>query len=218
MAVPRLARDVDDRQHDRHHHRRGGGVRHPHADEGGRAHRAGNDRLRPRADQPQREEGDAPVEAVRGIDLDVHRLPNVIVLPAYPVLGLARARFSQDAIGEFRVIANRFDTEIGGSAPPASAPAHGTRRRASAGVRRTRCASAAGAVSRQTSIGCEHRGGISGTLFSLPLPIEYGEIARAKDEKGLSFVERYVARVRVIPLRRGRGASRCATGSGARRR
>jgi hypothetical protein len=33
-----------------------------------------------------------------------------------PVLGLARARFSQDAIGEFRVIANRFDSEIGGSA------------------------------------------------------------------------------------------------------
>jgi hypothetical protein len=33
-----------------------------------------------------------------------------------PTLGLARARFSQDAIGEFRVIANRFDTEIGGSA------------------------------------------------------------------------------------------------------
>ena len=33
-----------------------------------------------------------------------------------PVLGLARARFSQDAIGEFRVITNRFDTEIGGSA------------------------------------------------------------------------------------------------------
>jgi hypothetical protein len=31
-------------------------------------------------------------------------------------LGLARARFSQDAIGEFRVIANRFDTEVGGSA------------------------------------------------------------------------------------------------------
>lgn len=31
-------------------------------------------------------------------------------------LGLARARFSQDAIGEFRVITNRFDTEIGGSA------------------------------------------------------------------------------------------------------
>jgi hypothetical protein len=31
-------------------------------------------------------------------------------------LGLARARFSQDAIGEFRVIANRFDSEIGGSA------------------------------------------------------------------------------------------------------
>jgi Carboxypeptidase regulatory-like domain len=33
-----------------------------------------------------------------------------------PVLGLARARFSQDAISEFRVIANRFDSEIGGSA------------------------------------------------------------------------------------------------------
>lgn len=33
-----------------------------------------------------------------------------------PVLGLARARFSQDAISEFRVITNRFDTEVGGSA------------------------------------------------------------------------------------------------------
>ena len=33
-----------------------------------------------------------------------------------PALGLARARFSQDAISEFRVIANRFDPEIGGSA------------------------------------------------------------------------------------------------------
>lgn len=32
-----------------------------------------------------------------------------------PTLGLARARFSQDAISEFRVISNRFDTEIGGS-------------------------------------------------------------------------------------------------------
>jgi outer membrane receptor protein involved in Fe transport len=31
-------------------------------------------------------------------------------------LGLARARFSQDAIGEFKVINNRFDTEIGSSA------------------------------------------------------------------------------------------------------
>jgi hypothetical protein len=31
-------------------------------------------------------------------------------------LGLARARFSQDAIREFRVINNRFDAEIGGSA------------------------------------------------------------------------------------------------------
>ena len=33
-----------------------------------------------------------------------------------PALGLARVRFSQDAIREFRVITNRFDTEIGGSA------------------------------------------------------------------------------------------------------
>jgi hypothetical protein len=33
-----------------------------------------------------------------------------------PSLGLARARFSQDSIREFRVINNRFDTEIGGSA------------------------------------------------------------------------------------------------------
>jgi hypothetical protein len=33
-----------------------------------------------------------------------------------PSLGLAKARFSQDAIREFRVIDNRFDTEIGHSA------------------------------------------------------------------------------------------------------
>src|SRR5205085_8041765 len=33
-----------------------------------------------------------------------------------PALGLARTRFSQDAIREFRVIQNRFDSEIGGSA------------------------------------------------------------------------------------------------------
>jgi hypothetical protein len=33
-----------------------------------------------------------------------------------PALGLARSRFSQDAIREFRVVQNRFDTEIGGSA------------------------------------------------------------------------------------------------------
>jgi hypothetical protein len=31
-------------------------------------------------------------------------------------LGLSRVRFSQDAISEFRVISNRFDSEIGGSA------------------------------------------------------------------------------------------------------
>ncbi len=33
-----------------------------------------------------------------------------------PALGLARTRFSQDAIREFRVVSNRFDTEVGGSA------------------------------------------------------------------------------------------------------
>src|SRR5213076_992549 len=33
-----------------------------------------------------------------------------------PALGLSRTRFSQDAIREFRVITNRFDTEVGGSA------------------------------------------------------------------------------------------------------
>jgi hypothetical protein len=33
-----------------------------------------------------------------------------------PALGLSRTRFSQDAIQEFRVITNRFDAEIGGSA------------------------------------------------------------------------------------------------------
>lgn len=33
-----------------------------------------------------------------------------------PALGLSRTRFSQDAIREFRVIQNRFDSEIGGSA------------------------------------------------------------------------------------------------------
>src|SRR5258706_13380891 len=33
-----------------------------------------------------------------------------------PALGISRTRFSQDAIREFRVIQNRFDSEIGGSA------------------------------------------------------------------------------------------------------
>ena len=33
-----------------------------------------------------------------------------------PALGLARIRFSQDAIAEFRVVAGRFDSEVGGSA------------------------------------------------------------------------------------------------------
>lgn len=33
-----------------------------------------------------------------------------------PALGLSKIRFSQDAIGEFRVINNRYDTEVGGTA------------------------------------------------------------------------------------------------------
>jgi hypothetical protein len=33
---------------------------------------------------------------------------------------------------------------------------------------------------------------------SLPLPIEYSQLARAKDEEDLSFLDRYLARVRVI--------------------
>ncbi|MES1245782.1 MAG: TonB-dependent receptor [Acidobacteriota bacterium] len=33
-----------------------------------------------------------------------------------PALGLSRIRFSQDAIGEFRVINSRYDTEVGGTA------------------------------------------------------------------------------------------------------
>jgi hypothetical protein len=40
----------------------------------------------------------------------------------------------------------------------------------------------AGAVSRQTLIGCEHRGGISGTLFSLPLPLELARRSVVDDE------------------------------------
>ncbi|MBN1488647.1 MAG: hypothetical protein JXA69_01915 [Phycisphaerae bacterium] len=39
-----------------------------------------------------------------------------------------------------------------------------------------------GAVSRQTSIGCEHRGGISGTLFSLPLTIEAARLSVIDDQ------------------------------------
>ncbi len=39
-----------------------------------------------------------------------------------------------------------------------------------------------GAVSRQTSIGCEHRGGIGGTLFSVPLPIELARLSVIDDQ------------------------------------
>lgn len=39
-----------------------------------------------------------------------------------------------------------------------------------------------GSVSRQTSIGCEHRGGISGTLFSLPLTLETARLAVIDDQ------------------------------------
>jgi hypothetical protein len=40
----------------------------------------------------------------------------------------------------------------------------------------------AGSVSRRTSIGCEHRGGVSGTLFSLPLPIELVRLSVIDDQ------------------------------------
>jgi len=39
----------------------------------------------------------------------------------------------------------------------------------------------AGALSRQTFIGCEHRGGISGTLFSVPLPVYLARLAVIDD-------------------------------------
>ena len=55
-------RHIDHRQHDRHHHRGGGGVGHPHAHERRGGHGAADDRLRARAHQLERGEGDAPVE------------------------------------------------------------------------------------------------------------------------------------------------------------
>lgn len=39
-----------------------------------------------------------------------------------------------------------------------------------------------GAMSRRTSIGCEHRGGVSGTLFSVPLPIELVRLSVIDDQ------------------------------------
>ncbi len=53
---------IDDAQRDRHHHRRARGIGNPHAQERGDRHEAAHDRARPRADQLQGEEGDAPVE------------------------------------------------------------------------------------------------------------------------------------------------------------
>jgi hypothetical protein len=40
----------------------------------------------------------------------------------------------------------------------------------------------AGSMSRRTFIGCEHRGGVSGTLFSVPLPIELARLAAIDDQ------------------------------------
>jgi hypothetical protein len=40
----------------------------------------------------------------------------------------------------------------------------------------------AGAMSRHTSIGCEHRGGIGGTLFSVCLPIDLARLAVIDDQ------------------------------------
>ncbi len=39
-----------------------------------------------------------------------------------------------------------------------------------------------GSLSRRTSIGCEHRGGVSGTLFSAPLPIELARLSVIDDQ------------------------------------
>ena len=39
-----------------------------------------------------------------------------------------------------------------------------------------------GALSRRTAIGCEHRGGVSGTLFSAPLPIELARLSVIDDQ------------------------------------
>ncbi|MEP0842484.1 MAG: hypothetical protein HRF43_07200, partial [Phycisphaerae bacterium] len=39
-----------------------------------------------------------------------------------------------------------------------------------------------GSISRRTAIGCEHRGGISGTLFSVPLPVEAARLAVIDDQ------------------------------------
>jgi hypothetical protein len=39
-----------------------------------------------------------------------------------------------------------------------------------------------GAMSRRTAIGCEHRGGVSGTLFSVPLPIELVRLSVIDDQ------------------------------------
>jgi hypothetical protein len=39
-----------------------------------------------------------------------------------------------------------------------------------------------GSMSRRTSIGCEHRGGVSGTLFSVPIPIELARLSVIDDQ------------------------------------
>lgn len=39
-----------------------------------------------------------------------------------------------------------------------------------------------GSLSRRTFIGCEHRGGVSGTLFSVPLPIELARLSVIDDQ------------------------------------
>lgn len=51
----------------------------------------------------------------------------------------------------------------------------------------------AGALSRHTSIGCEHRGGIGGTLFSSCLPLELARLAVIDDE--LNPVELHLLRL-----------------------
>jgi hypothetical protein len=53
-----------------------------------------------------------------------------------------------------------------------------------------------GAVSRQTSVGCEHRGGISGNLFTLPLTLEIARRAVIDDQFELGSVHL----LRLVPL------------------
>lgn len=53
-----------------------------------------------------------------------------------------------------------------------------------------------GSMSRRTSIGCEHRGGVSGTLFSVPLPIELARLSVIDDQRETARLHL----LRLVPL------------------